>query len=65
MTDSDLREVFRVLSLSKDDLGHPAPDGPSEIEAGKVSNLLKAEPFDLLCGIIERDLAIFVAFKER
>jgi hypothetical protein len=65
MPDCNLGKVFRVLSLSKDHLRHPAPDGPPEIEAGKVPDPFKAEPFNLLCGIVERDLAVFVPFKER
>jgi hypothetical protein len=60
--DGNLRKVRRVLSLGKHHLRHPAPDGPPEVEAGKVPYTLHTEPFDLLRCLIERNLAIFVPF---
>jgi hypothetical protein len=65
MPDCNLGKVFRVLSFCKDHLRHPASDCAAKIEAGKVPYPFEAEPFDLLCGIVKRDLAVFVPFKER
>ena len=65
MPDCNFGKVFRVLSLGKDHLRHPAPDCAAEIETGKVPYPFKAEPFDLLCSIVERDLAVLVPFKDR
>jgi hypothetical protein len=64
MPDGNLRKLFRVLSLGKDHLGHPAPDSTPKIEAGKVADLIKAETFNLPGGIIESDLAVFIPFEE-
>ena len=54
----------RVFSLGEDDLWHAAADVPPEIDAGKIADMVKAQPLDCFRGSIERDPAVPVLFEK-
>src|SRR5208337_3702526 len=59
-TDRNFCQVDRIFPFGKDDFRHAAPDIPAEIEAGKIADPLKAEPFNRLCCGLKGDLPVTV-----
>ena len=46
MPDGNFRQVFGILSLSKDHFRHPAPDIAAKIKAGNIADMFQPQPLD-------------------
>ena len=57
----NLGKVCRIFSFGKYHFGHSTPHGSPEIKTGKLTYVVKSDPFDLFCCTLEGDITALVA----
>jgi hypothetical protein len=53
-----------ILSFSKNNFRHTAPDAPSEIEAGKITHPFEAKPLDRLSSVVSGNIPVTVSGEQ-
>jgi hypothetical protein len=61
MPDCNLGKVRRIFTFGQDNFRHPASHGSPEVKAGKVTYVIKSDPFYLFCCTLEGNIPPFVA----
>ena len=56
----NLCKVRRIFAFGKHNFRHSAPHCSAEVKAGKITYVIKSDPFDLFCCTFDGNIPVFV-----